>query len=76
MNKRSVADLRAGERATIQSFTDEMMSLKLLEMGCLPGAQVYMTAKAPLGDPLCLNVAGYVLAMRKAEAATILIDND
>lgn len=75
MSKRSVADLKIGERAVIQSFSDQLMSLKLLEMGCLPGAQVCLQAKAPLGDPICLNVSGYCLALRKSEAATILIDN-
>ena len=75
MNKRSVADLKIGEQAVIQSFTDQPMSLKLLEMGCLPGARICLLAKAPLGDPICLNVAGYCLALRKTEAATILIDN-
>ena len=75
MSNRSVADLRIGEQATIQSFSDQVMSLKLLEMGCLPGAQICLTAKAPLGDPICLKVAGYCLAMRKSEAATILVDN-
>ena len=75
MSKRSVADLKIGEQATIQAFNDQVMSLKLLEMGCLPGAQVCLLAKAPLGDPICLKVAGYCLALRKTEAATILIDN-
>ncbi|UFH52953.1 FeoA family protein [Spirosoma sp. KNUC1025] len=75
MSKRSVADLKIGEQATIQAFSDQVMSLKLLEMGCLPGSQICLISKAPLGDPICLNVAGYCLAMRKSEAATILIDN-
>lgn len=76
MSKRSVADLKVGERATIQSFNNQLMSLKLLEMGCLPGAEVCLCGKAPLGDPICLNVSGYCLAMRKSEAATILIDTE
>ncbi|QKZ15033.1 ferrous iron transport protein A [Spirosoma sp. KUDC1026] len=75
MSKRSVADLKIGERATIQSFSDQIMSLKLLEMGCLPGAEICLQCKAPLGDPLCLDVSGYCLSMRKSEAATILIEN-
>lgn len=74
MSKRSVADLKIGERAVIQAFNDEVMSLKLLEMGCLPGAEVCMGGKAPLGDPICLHVSGYCLSMRKSEAATILVD--
>lgn len=73
--KRSVADLKTGEKAIIQSFTDPWMSLKLLEMGCLPGTEVSLHCKAPLGDPICLNVAGYCLSMRKSEAATILIES-
>lgn len=75
MSKRSVADLKIGERATIESFNNQLMSLKLLEMGCLPGAEICLHSKAPFGDPICLNVAGYCLAMRKSEAATILIEN-
>ncbi|GAB3495808.1 FeoA family protein [Spirosoma knui] len=74
MSKRSVADLKIGERAIIQSFNDQLLSLKLLEMGCLPGAEVCLQSKAPLGDPICLNVSGYCLAMRRSEAATILVD--
>lgn len=73
MSNRSVADLKIGEKATIKSFNDQWMSLKLLEMGCLPGAEICLLCKAPLGDPICLNVSGYCLSMRKAEAATILV---
>lgn len=75
MSKRSVAELKVGERAIIQSFNDQLMSLKLLEMGCLPGAEICMHGKAPLGDPICLNVAGYCLSMRRSEAATILVES-
>jgi ferrous iron transport protein A len=73
-SKRSVADLKIGEKAIIQSFSDQWMSLKLLEMGCLPGTEVSLHCKAPLGDPICLNVSGYCLSMRKSEAATILVE--
>lgn len=74
MSNRSVADLKIGEKATIKSFNDQWMSLKLLEMGCLPGAEICLHCKAPLGDPICLNVSGYCLSMRRAEAATILVE--
>lgn len=74
MSNRSVADLKIGEKATIKSFNDQWMSLKLLEMGCLPGAEICLHCKAPLGDPICLNVSGYCLSMRKSEAATILVE--
>jgi ferrous iron transport protein A len=69
-----LGELRVGETATILSFTDLEMSLKFLEMGCIPGELVRMERAAPLGDPIAISVSGYLLSMRKAEAATILIE--
>lgn len=75
MSKRSVADLKKGERAIIKSFTDRPMSLKLLEMGCLPGSEIRLDAVAPFGDPICVNIGGfYSLSLRVNEAATILVE--
>ncbi|QHT69808.1 ferrous iron transport protein A [Rhodocytophaga rosea] len=70
---KSIADLKIGEKATICCFKDEEMSLKLLEMGCLPGTEIKMSCKAPFGDPVCIRVSGYALSLRKEEAATIMI---
>lgn len=70
---KTIADLKKGERGIIVNFTDDELSLKLLEMGCLPGTQVTMTHIAPFGDPIAVKVSGYVLSMRKDEAATIVI---
>jgi len=72
---RTVADLRVGERAEILGFTDELLSLKLLEMGCLPGTEIELTHQAPFGDPIALKVSGYTLSMRKSEASTIEVLN-
>ena len=69
-----LGELRAGVSATIVSFTDLEMSLKFLEMGCSPGEMVTMERTAPLGDPIAIYVSGYLLSMRKAEAATILVE--
>jgi ferrous iron transport protein A len=73
-SSKSVADLKIGEKAVISSFGDQNMSLKLLEMGCLPGCEIKLSGKAPLGCPLCITVSGYSLSLRKEEAATILIN--
>ena len=70
---KTIADLKIGERGIIVNFTDEGLSVKLLEMGCLPGTQVTMTHIAPFGDPIAVKVSGYVLSMRKDEAATIIV---
>jgi len=74
MKNRSVADLKPGESGIIHGFTDSVISLKLMEMGCLPGSSIKMNFTAPLGDPISYYVAGYNLTLRKSEASTILID--
>ncbi len=68
---RSVATLKPGEKGTVKNFKDEYLSLKLLEMGVLPGTEVEMKFMAPLGDPVCIKVAGYDLSLRMEEAGTI-----
>lgn len=70
---RYLSELRPGQRGVIDSFTDYELSLKLLEMGCLPGEVVEVVRIAPFGDPIAISVAGYVLSLRKEEARTIRI---
>lgn len=69
----TLARLVVGEEATIVSFTDEELSLKLLEMGCLPGEKIKLHRIAPLGDPIAISVSGYMLSLRKEEASTIIV---
>jgi len=66
--------LKPGESGIIKDFTDLNLSVKLMEMGCLPGEQITFERVAPLGDPIAISVAGYQLSIRKEEAATILIE--
>jgi ferrous iron transport protein A len=68
---KTVADLKIGESGKILGFLDQKMSLKLLEMGCLPGSEIELAHIAPLGDPICIKVLGYSLSLRLDEAATI-----
>ena len=70
---KNLAQLKIGQLAIIDSFTDKLMALKLLEMGCTPGELVKIDRIAPLGDPIAINVSGYMLCLRKAEASTILV---
>ncbi len=72
---RSIANMKPGETAIIAGFTDDELSAKLLEMGCLPGAAVRFNFTAPFGDPICISVLGYELSLRVEEASTISIMN-
>ena len=68
-----LSELKKGQKGLIESFTDYELSLKLLEMGCIPGELVEVIRIAPLGDPIAISVAGYMLSLRKGEAATVRI---
>ena len=71
-----LADLKKGEEGIIDSFSDTEMSLKLMEMGCLPGERVSIERTAPLGDPIAISISGYLLSVRKDEADTILVQQE
>src|SRR5262245_19873876 len=46
---------------------------RLLDLGFTPGEEVIVTHTAPLGDPLVVRVRGALLALRKREAAWIVV---
>ena len=64
--------LKVGESGIIDSFITDDISIKLMEMGCVPGEKVRVEQIAPLGDPICISVAGYQLSLRIDEAQSIL----
>jgi ferrous iron transport protein A len=72
---RSVKEMKIGERGTIEQLQDPEMALKLLEMGCIPGTEVKMNSRAPLGCPITIIVDGYTLSLRLEEASTIILES-
>jgi ferrous iron transport protein A len=69
----TIASLHIGELAYISEESLNEIPLKLLEMGCLPGAEIKLIQIAPLNDPLYICVNGSHLAIRKETAAKIQI---
>ena len=47
-----LSDLEIGQQATIVDFSKDEISIKLMEMGLVPGEVVYIEKFAPLGDPI------------------------
>jgi ferrous iron transport protein A len=70
---KKLSELEQGERGIIHSFEKDDIYLKLMEMGCVPGEEVVVETIAPLGDPISIKVSGYLLSMRKEEAAAIWV---
>ncbi|SOS48006.1 Ferrous iron transport protein A [Tenacibaculum finnmarkense genomovar ulcerans] len=69
----SIASLQIGESGIISEESLDVIPLKLLEMGCLPGTEVELLQIAPLKDPIYICVNGSHLAIRKEMASQILI---
>lgn len=47
---------------------------RLLEMGIIPGTKLKLIKKAPLGDPMQIQIRNFYLSIRKADAEMIEIE--
>lgn len=72
--KTTIAHLKRGQRALIKEITSDVIPLKLLEMGCLPGNEVQLLLTAPFQCPMYLKVNGSHLAIRKDIAEQIEVE--
>ena len=75
MNHKEVtlSHMAKGESCVIESFTDEIMKQKLLEMGCLPGEVIIIDRFAPLGCPMAIDISGSILSLRIDEADHVIV---
>lgn len=70
----TIASLKKGQSGIIKDFPVDIVPLKLLEMGCLPGNVVRLVQIAPFKDPLYLDINGSHLAIRLETAEKIEIE--
>ena len=69
----TLAQLNKGEKAVVEDLNTDLVPLKLIEMGCLPGNQIELLQLAPFKDPVFLNVNGAQVAIRKVTAEHIQV---
>jgi ferrous iron transport protein A len=65
--------LTPGQKAIIESIETDFLTLKLIEMGCLPGNEISLLYLAPFRDPLYLKIDESHLAIRKDVARYIMV---
>ncbi|MFH0256374.1 ferrous iron transport protein A [Vibrio rumoiensis] len=72
-----LSELQIGQTANIVNLNALASDIrkKLMIMGMLPNTQVTLIRKAPMGDPLQVEVRGVSLAIRGQVAAAIEIGN-
>lgn len=72
----TLQDLHIGERAVVCGYQAAASPLRarLLALGFTRGTDVTVVRAAPAGDPIEVRARGCSLTMRRAEAATLLVE--
>jgi len=70
------SNLQPGDNCNVVGFTEGSTSYrsKLLAMGLVPGVTFRVVRKAPLGDPVEIQVNGFRLCLRRKEAEMLKVE--
>lgn len=69
---RTLRDVPVGQSAVVRRLVGEgAVKRRIMDMGITKGVEILVRKVAPLGDPMELNVRGYELSLRKADAESI-----
>ncbi len=72
---KTLRDVKVGDTVTVVKLHGEgAVKRRIMDMGITKGVTVYVRKVAPLGDPVEVNVRGYELSIRKADAEMIEIE--
>lgn len=70
----SLDGLAVGTSARVRDVAgSDPTAVRLLEMGLTPGVEVRLIGRAPLGDPLEIELRGYRLSIRRQDAARVTV---
>ena len=70
----TLADLKVGESARVLSTGDDEAAERMMEMGLVEGTTFSVVRFAPLGDPIEIEMRGYHLSLRRAEAVGVVVE--
>ena len=69
---KTLREAKVGDTVTVVRLHGEgPVKRRIMDMGITKGVQLHVRNVAPLGDPMELNVRGYELSVRKADAEMI-----
>jgi Fe2+ transport system protein FeoA/Mn-dependent DtxR family transcriptional regulator len=70
-----LGELPAGSQArVVEAHGGGKHQRRMLDMGFVPGAEVTVIRKAPLGDPIEYRIKGTAVALRRKDADTVLVE--
>lgn len=68
-------EFKIGEMGIVKKVEGEgKIRRRLFDMGITPSAKIILKKKAPLGDPIEINVRGYELTLRNDEAVLVIME--
>ncbi|WP_066759041.1 FeoA family protein [Crocinitomix algicola] len=69
-----LSDLKSNEFGVIKEVLEHHLSAKLIEFGVIPGAQFAILNKAPFKGPIFIEIDNNRIALRRKEAAFIIVE--
>ena len=74
-NAKTLKDVPVGKTVRVVKVNGEgAIRRRIMDMGITKGVEIYVRKVAPLGDPMELNLRGYELTLRKADAEKIDVE--
>ena len=72
---KTLQDAKGGDTVRVKKLYGEgPVKRRIMDMGITRGVDLHVRKVAPLGDPMELNVRGYELSVRKADAEMIEVE--
>jgi ferrous iron transport protein A len=69
-----LSNVEPGNLVYVQGLENSDLKTKMMEMGIVKGQPLFVLFKAPFGDPIAIDVNGYVLSLRLDEARLIRVE--
>lgn len=74
MHTETLSALDMGQCAVVSDIRARgELGRRLRDMGLLPGTSLRLTARAPLGDPVVVELQGCTLSLRNTEADQVIV---
>ncbi len=71
----TLSTLDVGARARVVGYAEQTRySARLIRLGLIPGTELVVQRRAPLGDPLEIRFRGYSLVLRPDEADCLTLE--
>lgn len=72
---KTLKQCKTGDTVTVVKLHGEgAVKRRIMDMGITKGVTIEIRKVAPLGDPIEINVRGYELSLRKADAEMIEVE--